>query len=123
MHNCLCIKHDIPISRLSPHHCNYTCENNADDVYSADCGGEVAYNIYETQGGIINILWWTCTTQRLPIAIRIFLLYFLSFLVMFDAKERCLSLQCFEDEKRFIPQKCSNLLDKVCANMSEFFFY
>lgn len=49
------------------------------------------------------------------------LLYFLSLLVIFDSKERCLSLQCFEDYKRFIPQKCSNPLDRVCANMSEFF--
>lgn len=88
MHNCLCIKQDIPFGRLSPHYCNYKCENNADDVYSADCGGEVAYNIYETQG------------------------------VIFDSKERCLSLQCFEDYKRFIPQKCSNPLDRVCANMN-----
>lgn len=73
MNNCLCIKHDlrsITINSLPPLHCKYKCENNADDAYLADCGGEDAYNIYETQEGIIYIFWCTCVIQRLYIAIR-----------------------------------------------------
>lgn len=54
-----CIERDIPINlltRLLPSACNYTCEDNSDDIYSTDCGGENAYNIYETQGGTNNML-------------------------------------------------------------------
>lgn len=63
MNNCLCLKHDIrssPINRLSPLDCNYKCENDADNIYSGDCGGEDAYNMYETQGGTLYILCCTC---------------------------------------------------------------
>lgn len=49
-----------------------------------------------------------------------------SSLVMFDleenSEERCLSLHCFANDKRFIRQKCSQNLDRVCANMSKFLF-
>lgn len=52
---CLCIERDIRLShftRLSPTACNYKCEDpDSDDIYSGDCGGESAYNIYETQEG------------------------------------------------------------------------
>lgn len=42
-------------NRSSAFDCNYKCEDNADDTYSRDCGGESAYNMYETQGGTIYI--------------------------------------------------------------------
>lgn len=54
MNMCLCIERDTRLShftRLSPSDCNYKCEDNSDDIYSGDCGGESAYNIYETQEG------------------------------------------------------------------------
>lgn len=54
MNNCLCIERDMrlsPFNRLSPSACNYKCGDNSDDIYSGDCGGKSAYNIYETQGG------------------------------------------------------------------------
>lgn len=54
MNMCLCIERDTRLShftRLSPSDCNYKCEDNTDDIYSGDCGGESAYNIYETQEG------------------------------------------------------------------------
>lgn len=54
MHNCLCIQTDAPVNssnRLSPSDCNSTCEDNTDDIYSGDCGGTSAYNLYEIQEG------------------------------------------------------------------------
>lgn len=48
----LCIEPDIPINLFTRHTsaCNYTFEDTSDDIYSTDCGGENAYNIFETQG-------------------------------------------------------------------------
>lgn len=121
MNNCLCIKHTIRLSsinRLAPSDCNYECEDDSDNIYSGDCGGEVAYNIYETQGGTLYIFW--CTSDYiLPLGIVYWILFFL---VMFNSEERCLSLQCSEIDKRFIPQKCSKSLDRVCENMREFYW-
>lgn len=57
MNMCLCIDRDIRLShftRLSPSDCNYKCEDNSDDIYSGDCGGGSAYNLYEIQGGTCN---------------------------------------------------------------------
>lgn len=56
MNICLCIEsnkhlHVSPYNRLSASHCNIKCVVNSDDIYFEDCGGESAYNIYETQGG------------------------------------------------------------------------
>lgn len=52
MNNCLCIQTDAPVNssnRLSPSDCDFTCEDNTDDIYSGDCGGISAYNLYEVQ--------------------------------------------------------------------------
>lgn len=59
MNNCLCFKRDVniyPLNELPPSACNFKCEDHSDDVYSGDCGGEGAYNIYEIQGGTLYIL-------------------------------------------------------------------
>lgn len=59
MNKCLCVEHDIHVSpshRLSASDCNIKCGVNSDDIYLEDCGGESAYNIYETQEGILFIL-------------------------------------------------------------------
>lgn len=59
MNTCLCIESDIygsPYNRFSASNCNIKCVVNSDDIYFEDCGGEGAYNIYETQGGILFIL-------------------------------------------------------------------
>lgn len=52
MNTCLCIESDVHVNstnRLSPADCNFTCEDNTDLIYSGDCGGTSAYNIYEIQ--------------------------------------------------------------------------
>lgn len=36
---------------MSSSDCNYACQDSSDDIYSEDCGGEHAYNMYEIQGG------------------------------------------------------------------------
>lgn len=54
MHNCLCIQTDAPVNstnRLSPSECNFKCEDKTDVIYSGDCGGTSAYNLYEVQEG------------------------------------------------------------------------
>lgn len=54
MNNCLCIETDVPVNssnRLSPSDCNFTCGDNTDVIYSGDCGGNNAYNLYEIQEG------------------------------------------------------------------------
>lgn len=59
MNTCLCIESDIyvsPYNRLTASDCNIKCGVNSDDIYFDDCGGESAYNIYETQEGILFIL-------------------------------------------------------------------
>lgn len=59
MNNCLCFERDIrsgPFSRRLPaSDCNFKCEDNSDNIYSGDCGGENAYNLYETQGGTLHM--------------------------------------------------------------------
>lgn len=35
--------------------CNLTCEDNTDIVYSGDCGGENAYNLFEYKEGTLSI--------------------------------------------------------------------
>lgn len=54
MNNCLCIKSDVhvnPVNRLLSSDCNFTCEDNTDVIYSGNCGGIQAYNLYEIQEG------------------------------------------------------------------------
>lgn len=54
MNNCLCIESDVYVNstdRLSPSDCNFTCEDNTDVIYSGDCGGNNAYNLFEIQEG------------------------------------------------------------------------
>lgn len=41
--------------KLSPSACNNTCEDNTDVVYSGDCGGENAYNLFEFKEGTLSI--------------------------------------------------------------------
>lgn len=58
MNNCLCIETDVPVNssnRLSPDDCDFTCEDNTDVIYSGDCGGTSAYNLYEIQEGTSSI--------------------------------------------------------------------
>lgn len=89
MNKCLCIKSRInfsPFNRLSASDCNYKCDDYSDNIYSGDCGGESAYNLYETQG------------------------------VNFTLVESCLSLQCSSGDTRFIPHKCSESLKGLCEN-------
>nr|XP_034321994.1 uncharacterized protein LOC105348832 [Crassostrea gigas] len=89
MNKCLCIDHNIPqFNRLPASDCNFKCGGSSEDIYLDNCGGEKAYNIYETQRVNLNSV------------------------------ELCLSLQCSPDDKRFIPQKCSLILQKVCENMT-----
>eukprot|EP00105_Crassostrea_gigas_P040514 XP_019924662.1 PREDICTED: uncharacterized protein LOC105332718 [Crassostrea gigas] len=91
MNTCLCFERDVniyPLNELPPSACNFKCEDNSDDVYPGDCGGESAYNIYGNQG------------------------------VVFKSVERCLSLQCSKYDNRFIPQKCSESLSSLCENMN-----
>lgn len=51
----MCIESNTHITDVSPFNllpasgCNFKC---GDDIYLGDCGGESAYNIYETQKGI-----------------------------------------------------------------------
>lgn len=62
MNKCLCIDHDdhdiylTPFNRRPASNCNFKCEGNSEDIYLDDCGGEHAYNVYETQEGILYIL-------------------------------------------------------------------
>lgn len=59
MNRCLCIERDIhvsPLNRLSASDCNFKCRGKSDEIYLGDCGGEIAYNVYETQGGILYIV-------------------------------------------------------------------
>lgn len=54
MNNCLCFKRGVIVNhfnRLSPSDCNFTCEDNTDVIYSGDCGGNNAYNLYKIQEG------------------------------------------------------------------------
>lgn len=58
MNTCLCIESVVPVNssnRLSPADCNYKCEDNTDVIYSGDCGGISAYNLYEIQEGTSSI--------------------------------------------------------------------
>lgn len=58
MNNCLCIKSDVhvnPVNRLLSSDCNFTCKDNTDVIYSGDCGGIQAYNLYEIQEGTSSI--------------------------------------------------------------------
>lgn len=63
MNKCLCIDHDDPdiyltvFDRSPASDCNFKCEGNSEDIYLDDCGGEHSYNVYETQEGILYILW------------------------------------------------------------------
>lgn len=53
MNNCLCIEVGVPdnrIDEISSSDCNYTC-GDSDEMYSRECGGESAYNLFEIQGG------------------------------------------------------------------------
>lgn len=119
MNTCLCFERDVniyPLNELPPYACNFKCEDNSDDVYPGDCGGESAYNIYGNQGGHYthyNVIF------RLSMKKRSFGKLFS---VVFKSVERCLSLQCSKYDNRFIPQKCSKSLSSVCENMSKFFF-
>eukprot|EP00105_Crassostrea_gigas_P038717 XP_019922865.1 PREDICTED: uncharacterized protein LOC105328445 [Crassostrea gigas] len=91
MNNCLCIETDVPVNssnRLSPSDCNFTCGDNTDVIYSGDCGGNNAYNLYEIQE------------------------------VNFTTVDTCLSLQCSSDDTRFIPKKCSEPLINVCEKIN-----
>uniref|UniRef100_A0A8W8NMZ7 WSC domain-containing protein n=1 Tax=Magallana gigas TaxID=29159 RepID=A0A8W8NMZ7_MAGGI len=91
MNTCLCIESVVPVNssnRLSPADCNYKCEDNTDVIYSGDCGGISAYNLYEIQE------------------------------VNFSTEDTCLSLQCSKKDKKFIPKRCSEALDKVCENIN-----
>lgn len=59
MTECLCIKsntNESHLNRLLASACNYTCKEQSDDIYSGECGGKRAYNIYETQGGTLYLL-------------------------------------------------------------------
>lgn len=99
MNICVCIESNVnlnPFNELPPSACNFTCEDNTDDIYSKDCGGENAYNLYEVQE---------------------------STLYKFDSDKRCLSLQCSKEDTLFIPQICSTALDSVCQNKSKIFFF
>lgn len=42
-----------PFDKLPLSACNSTCEDNTDVVYSEDCGGENAYNLFEFKEGIL----------------------------------------------------------------------
>uniref|UniRef100_A0A8W8NWV7 WSC domain-containing protein n=1 Tax=Magallana gigas TaxID=29159 RepID=A0A8W8NWV7_MAGGI len=91
MNKCLCIDHDIFLShhnQLSAFNCNFKCGGSSDNIYLDDCGGENAYNIYGTQRVDLN------------------------------SDELCLSLQCSLGDIRFVPQKCSIVIEKVCENMT-----
>lgn len=118
MNTCLCFERDVniyPLNELPPSACNFKCEDNSDDVYPGDCGGESAYNIYGNQGGHYthyNVIF------RLSMKKRSFGKLFS---VVFKSVERCLSLQCSKYDNRFIPQKCSESLSSLCENMSKFF--
>lgn len=99
MNICLCIESNVdlnPFNELPPSDCNFTCKDNTDDIYSKDCGGENAYNLFEVQEDTFFNL---------------------------NREEKCMSLQCSEGDKRFIPQKCSAALYKVCQNKSKIFVY
>lgn len=118
MNNCLCFERDVniyPLNELPPSACNFKCEDHSDDVYSGDCGGESAYNIYEIQGGTLYILWCTFKIKYGHIVHLI-----TSFSVLFNSVERCLTLQCSKYDNRFIPKECSVSLRGVCENMSKF---
>lgn len=39
--------------KRSPSACNHTCEDYTDVVYSGDCGGENAYNLFEFKEGTL----------------------------------------------------------------------
>lgn len=41
--------------KRSPSACNHTCEDNINVVYSGDCGGENAYNLFEFKEGTLSI--------------------------------------------------------------------
>lgn len=59
MNECLCIKintHGSPFDRRPASDCNFKCGVNSDDIYSGECGGKRAYNVYEIQGGTLYIL-------------------------------------------------------------------
>lgn len=62
MNRCLCIEqyiHVSPFKRLSASDCNFKCGGKSDEIYLGDCGDcgrEIAYNVHETQGGILYIL-------------------------------------------------------------------
>lgn len=99
MNNCLCIESEVsvnPFNELPPSACNFTCEDTTDDIYSGDCGGENAYNLFEFQEGTLH---------------------------KFNPVETCLSLQCSEKDTRFIPQKCFEALKRMCNNKSKGFFF
>lgn len=60
MNECLCIKsntNDSHLNRFPASDCTFICGDNSDDIYSGECGGKSAYNIYETQGGTVYLLW------------------------------------------------------------------
>lgn len=59
MNICVCIESNIDrrlFHRLSASDYNYKCNDNLDDIFAGDCGGESAYNLYETQGGTFFML-------------------------------------------------------------------
>lgn len=98
MNICLCIESNVnlnPFNELPPSACNFTCEDNTDDIYSKECGGENAYNLLKFQEGTLYNL---------------------------NPERKCLSLQCSGGDTRFIPEKCSEALSRVCQNKSKFIF-
>lgn len=59
MNECLCIKSNTNkshLNRLPASACNYICKENSDDIYSGECGGKRAYNIYGSQGDILSMI-------------------------------------------------------------------
>lgn len=142
MNNCLCIKSDVyvnPFNRLSPSDCNFTCEDNTDVIYSGDCGGIRAYNIYEIQEGTSSIndknlkMKMYCHNKLFVhvkkilrrsvniLSMHFLITFFYSFSENFNTKDTCLSLQCSREDKRFIPKPCSESLTKVCEKFESKF--
>lgn len=57
---------------------------------------------------------------RKSLKIFFYLHYFIPFSVNFSTEDTCLSLQCSKEDKKFIPKRCSEALDKVCEKISKF---
>ncbi|XP_062615157.1 uncharacterized protein LOC134276893 [Saccostrea cucullata] len=93
LNKCTCLKGLVNFDYMfeySPSHCNYSCDS-IDEIYSRECGGETAYNVYisDQDDSIMT-------------------------------NKSCMLLQCDHERRdpKFISSDCSHYYTKICLKQN-----